>query len=112
VETSISMEWPAFCSWAGIVCSAIDWMRSRPVEPDVPDFPHQEIDVGTLTQDFDSGLGGGSCPSPVSVAFMGQTVTFSYDSACWAASSVFRPILLASAFLITGFILMGRGDLT
>jgi len=110
--TSISMEWPAFCSWAGIVCSAIDWMRAPPVEPDVPDLPHQEIDVGTLTKDFDSGLGSGSCPSPVSVSFMGQTVTYSYDSACWAASSVFRPILLASAFLITGFILMGRGDLT
>lgn len=50
--------------------------------------------------------GAGSCPAPKTVSVQGRTVTFTYDPICQVAQGV-RPVMIAIAWLIAGYILVG-----
>jgi len=103
-NTTTETQWPGFCEWASIVCDFIDWVR-EPLQPQQPEeMPKEEI--GAL-QNYGSGLGTGSCPAPTPFGYNGNTFQISYDPAC-QAMSYFRPLGLAIASLIAGFILIGH----
>ncbi len=97
-------DWPAFCDWAGIVCEFIDCMTEPLSDDDGQEIPTEE--VGEL-QNYDSGLGGGSCPAGVNFTVQGNAVHYSFQPAC-DAMTWFRPILLGMCTLIAGFILVGH----
>lgn len=101
-------EWPMFCGWATTVCDFIDWMREEPPAEEKPEVPWDEQPIEQVQ--WTSGLGGGSCPAPVVVPinFNGHNsvVEFEFTPMCSFASTM-RPILIAIAMLLAGFILAG-----
>lgn len=101
---SVQVEFPIFCSWATIVCDFLDWYRSPSEEPPHPDLPVTEVTLST----WDSGLGAGTCPSSYTATFQGQSITYPFDDACWAATTIFKPILLTISLIGAGLIIVGR----
>lgn len=107
-------QWPGFCSWATTVCDFVDWVRTEPAPDEKPEVPWQEDTPGSITQSWSSGLGGGSCPSPVSfsVSLGGVTSTpeFEFTPIC-SFGTTMRPVIIALATIIAGFIIAGvRGS--
>jgi hypothetical protein len=98
----LSVEFPVFCTWASYVCDFIDWFTNDPGLPANPALPEETVG---LTSWF-SGWSEGSCPAPYESIYQGQTITISFDQACWAASTVFRPVLLVISFFIAGLIIV------
>jgi len=97
------LKFPVFCEWATVVCDFIEWFKAEPTPPVQPELPVTDI----VLPDYNSGLGNGSCPSPVSASFMGKPITYPFTDACWAATNVFKPILLllagiAAVYIVTG----------
>jgi hypothetical protein len=71
--------------------------------PDAPDIQTQNRDV-TITPD--SGWAGGSGSCPASRYFVGAKVDFSFQPLC-DGLSLFRPVILAFAWLSAAFVLAG-----
>ncbi|QSR35200.1 hypothetical protein CFI10_09350 [Marinobacterium iners] len=76
------------------------------------EFPVETLTVDDLRKDYNSGLGSGSCPSPVTTQFMGSQIVFSYETACYGATTYFKPILLMIAGIIAAFIIVGASRRT
>lgn len=107
-------QWPGFCSWATTVCDFVDWVRTEPAPDEKPEVPWEEDTPGSITQSWSSGLGGGSCPSPVSfsVSLGGVTSTpeFEFTPIC-SFGTTMRPVIISLAAIIAGFIIAGvRGS--
>jgi hypothetical protein len=100
-------DWPLFCEWAPVICDWLDWTKEMPEEMEPDELPVDEITIADLKKDYTPGLGGGSCPAPVTFQYAGQSMQFKYDDACWAASNVFRPVLLTMAGIMAAFIIVG-----
>jgi len=62
-------------------------------------------DVGLLTPETISG-GAGSCPAPIEVSAVGQTLSFSYQPVCDLATGI-RPVVLILGWLAAGMLLFG-----
>jgi hypothetical protein len=62
-------------------------------------------DVGLLTPETVSG-GAGSCPAPIEVSAVGQTLSFSYQPVCDLATGI-RPIVLILGWIAAGMLLFG-----
>jgi len=62
-------------------------------------------DVGLLTPETVSG-GEGSCPAPIEVSAVGQTLSFSYQPVCDLATGI-RPVVLILGWLAAGMLLFG-----
>jgi len=98
-------ELPAFCTWAGIVCDAINWMREPFESPTDVLLPTEEVEIPPYT----SGLpDSGSCPAPYDVTAFGTAIAISYQPFCDLAS-IIRPLVLAASGLFAAYILVGRG---
>jgi len=96
---------PAFCTWAGIVCDAINWMREPFESPTDVLLPTEEVEIPPYT----SGLpDSGSCPAPYDVTAFGTAIAISYQPFCDLAS-IIRPLVLAASGLFAAYILVGRG---
>lgn len=99
-----STDWPAFCDWADYVCDFIDWVKNPLEPPSDPLLPTQDV----TPQTWDSGLSSGTCPSPTVISLIDNKVLeYKYDDACWAASNVFRPVLLSLAAIWSAMIIVG-----
>lgn len=102
--------WPTFCSWASTVCDFINWVKTDDPDTSRPEVPWEEEDPASITQSWSSGLGGGSCPAPVtfSVSLAGTTASpeFSFEPVC-QFGTVMRPVIIALAAIIAGFIIAG-----
>lgn len=96
-------ELPAFCSWASVVCSAIEWFQDdEDTGTDTPpDFIEPSLDVT-----WESGFGSGSCPAPVQFEVMGGEVVIPFDFLCDVAVYI-RPVVLAAAALLALMIIGG-----
>lgn len=96
-------ELPAFCSWASVVCSALEWFQDDEDagEDTPPDFIEPSLDVS-----WNSGFGGGSCPAPVQFEVMGGDVVIPFDFLCDVAVYI-RPVVLAAAALMALMIVGG-----
>lgn len=101
---SEEQDLPAFCSWAGIVCDAINWLQEPPELPDNTPLPEMVVE----SVDYNSGLpSDGICPPDIPTQTLnGQIVNYSYTPQCQLASSL-RPLLLSASFLFSAFILLG-----
>lgn len=93
---------PTDCDFSPTLCAFLDWFKTTDPLPEHPDIPVEDI----VEQGFNSGLGEGSCPSPVQFHFQGAQLEYSYQPACDAAPW-FRAILLMIASLASAYILLG-----
>ena len=105
-----NFELPPFCSWASHVCRFIDWVKQDPDlgEPDKIDIPVQDRD-DLAQQDINKQYydAVGQCPAPAVVNTNFGQIKIPYDTLCnfFARHS---PILIAIAYLIGGYIVIGR----
>jgi len=99
---------PAFCQYAGIVCDLANWIMNEPAnEPTPPQTPVETIDPSSLTVDWSSGMGSGSCPASTTTPFNGKTIVKDYTDECNAVSTVFKPILIFFSLVGAGFVVAG-----
>jgi len=98
---------PAFCNWAGILCDFVNWFQSDSPQPAAPDIPVQELDINDMTVDWESGLGTGACPAPLTGNFNGMAFVKDYTEECYAVETVFKPILLFFTLISAFFIVSG-----
>ena len=103
-------ELPPFCSWASHVCKFIDWFKEDPNlgEPDKIDIPVQDrndLAQQDINKQYYNALG--QCPAPAVVNTNFGQIKIPYDTLCnfFARHS---PILIAIAYLIGGYIVIGR----
>lgn len=100
-------DWPVFCEWAPVICDWLEWTKEMPEDMEPDELPVDEVHASQFQKDYSHGLGGGSCPAPVTFQYAGQSMQFKYDDACWAASNVFKPVLLTMAGIMAAFIIVG-----
>lgn len=103
-EPTFATEFPAFCSWASVVCDFIDWMRAEPELPEHPPIPMLDIDI----PDYDSNLPSvASCPAPVVVnTQMWGSFELSYQPFCDLAEYI-RYGVLGIAYLFAAYTIIG-----
>lgn len=63
--------------------------------------------VDTEMVEWSSGLGVGDCPTAVSFAYAGQSMTYDWSNACMAATNYFKPLLIALSLITAAFIITG-----
>jgi hypothetical protein len=105
-------DWPLFCEWAPVICDWLEWTKEMPEDMEPEEFPVEYLTVADIRKDYNSGLGGGSCPSPVTTSFMGSQIVFTYETACYGARTYFKPVLLMIAGIIAAFIIVGASRRT
>lgn len=109
-EPQAGSDWPGFCDWATVVCDWIEWTMEEPDYENEPfesdSIPVEEVDLSDFKQDYNSGLGSGSCPAPVSFGYGGHSFSYSFEPGCVAASYI-KPILIAAAGIIAALIIGG-----
>lgn len=103
-------ELPPFCSWANHVCKFIDWFREDPDlgEPDKIDIPVQDrndLAQQDINKQYYNAVG--QCPAPAVVNTNFGQIKIPYDTLCIFFSR-HSPILIAIAYLIGGYIVIGR----
>lgn len=64
-----TLQLPAFCEWAGIVCDFIEWYKTQP-EDDSPELPEHELEQKEIDKDL-LNIGGSSCPQDLTVNWTG-----------------------------------------
>lgn len=71
-----SLELPAFCDWAGIVCDWINWTKEEPDQPEEPKPVFEEINVPFTP--FSIAKFNAQCPPDenLSLNLMGQDMSF------------------------------------
>ncbi len=95
---------PKFCTWAQTVCDFITWFKADPSLDDHPEIPHEQREI--TWQDYDSGHGGGSCPSPITVdlGWMGS-FELTYTPICDFVVYM-RALLIGLAWMAAAFIVV------
>lgn len=105
-----NFELPPFCGWATHVCKFIDWFKEDPNlgEPDKIDIPVRDRD-DLAQQDINKQYYNavGQCPAPAVVNTNFGQIKIPYDTLC-SFFSRHSPILIAIAYLIGGYIVIGR----
>lgn len=103
-------ELPPFCQWATHVCKFIDWFKEDPNlgEPDKIDIPVQDrndLAQQDINKQYYNAVG--QCPAPAVVNTNFGQIKIPYDTLCNFFSR-HSPILIAIAYLIGGYIVIGR----
>lgn len=103
-------ELPPFCKWASHLCKFIDWFRDDPDlgEPDKIDIPVQDrndLAQQDINKQYYNAVG--QCPAPAVVNTNFGQIKIPYDTLCNFFSR-HSPILIAIAYLIGGYIVIGR----
>lgn len=105
---ALDPELPAFCDWATTVCDFFVWFQEESPPPESIPVPELSSDAPGI-ENF--GLpSSGSCPQPyqLNLTFGGSSHVFSvpFDAMCTFAGYA-RPLVLASAYLAAGLLLLG-----
>lgn len=103
-----ALEFPEFCSWASVVCNAIDKFYEEPSKPVDAEWKLQD-NISTVTPEavtYTSGIGGGTCPSPKSFTVLNTPLSYSFQPICDLAS-IARMFVLLFAYLSSIYIVMG-----
>lgn len=103
----VDFELPSFCSWASIVCDWIGWTQ-EPLGEDEPDLSQLITVFEPDEDDFDLGIGSGSCPAPMmlNLGIIGKTVEVKYDPFC-SFLEMIKPFVLAAAYLFAAYLYVG-----
>lgn len=96
-------DYPEFCSWAGVVCDFIDWMKEEPTY-EKPELPVEELEIEP--SDWVSGIGGGACPGPIAIQILDGEAEFEWTPICDAVVFL-KPFMLLLAGLSAAFIVAG-----
>lgn len=115
--TSLSLEFPVFCSWAPTMCvlaekvqqaitDATDWATSEPQQKDPENLEFEDLELDASDVNLTAS---GSCPQDsVSFSVMGKSVTLDmpYQPVC-DALNFFKPAVLlvgavASVYIVAG----------
>lgn len=110
-EESGNFELPPFCKWASHVCKFIDWFKEDPNnlgESDKIDIlVHDRNDLAyqDINKQYYNAVG--QCPAPAVVNTNFGQIKIPYDTLC-SFFSRHSPILIAIAYLIGGYIVIGR----
>jgi hypothetical protein len=119
--TTGTTEFPAFCSWASVMCDWYTWIKttydsavSALTDFLTPDNGDNSVDIQDPQQDdsnFSFSLPS-ACPAPISLidsSIMGIPINWQYDFAdfCTILSDYVRPILIAMGAFIAVLILGG-----
>ncbi|WP_281199615.1 virulence factor TspB C-terminal domain-related protein [Acinetobacter johnsonii] len=64
-----TLQLPAFCEWAGIVCDFIEWYKTEP-EDDAPELPEHELEKKEIDKEL-LNVTGSSCPQDLTVNWTG-----------------------------------------
>lgn len=105
--SSMSMQFPAFCDWASVVCDFIDWVKDDSQLPEEEPPEVKEIELPKLNTNTFRGTPG--CPQPivvpVTIGTQGTT-EISYEPICQFASkwSFVAPLIgfLSGALIVIG----------
>ena len=103
-------ELPPFCQWASHVCKFIDWFKEDPNlgKPDKIDIPVQDrndLAQQDINKQYYNAVG--QCPAPAVVNTNFGQIKIPYDTLC-SFFARHSPILIAIAYLIGGYIVIGR----
>lgn len=105
--SSMSMQFPAFCDWASVVCDFIDWVKDDSQLPEEEPPEVKEIELPKLNTNTFRGTPG--CPQPIVVPVtIGThgTTEISYEPICQFASkwSFVAPLIgfLSGALIVIG----------
>ena len=103
-------ELPPFCQWASHVCKFIDWFKEDPNlgKPDKIDIPVQDrndLAQQDISKQYYNAVG--QCPAPAVVNTNFGQIKIPYDTLC-SFFARHSPILIAIAYLIGGYIVIGR----
>ncbi len=111
-------DWPAFCTWAKVVCDFIDYAKQAPDAPQSGKVTITQKDVGDYPElsgiDIDKNRlnWSAACPAPYTfdAGVLGQhmTFSFSYDPFCQALAKI-RPVVIAMSYLSGAYIVVGAG---
>lgn len=91
-------DWPEFCGWAKRVC---DWMFDLDPEPENPELPYHEVEPEL--EDFDIGLGQGTCPAPYTTSVLDGEFEIQWDGLCGFVEYL-RPLMIGLAWVVAAFI--------
>jgi len=125
--TDLTLEFPAFCGWASIVCEAAqvaigfpatvsewvseakefftkdDELPNEETKVDITDIPTPELQENAISW-------GASCPAdvslPISMQGVSSTIVFSWSPWCQLLS-IIKPAIVASAYIGAAFIVLG-----
>lgn len=105
--SSMSMQFPAFCDWASVVCDFIDWVKDDSQLPEEEPPEVKEVELPKLNTNTFRGTPG--CPQPivvpVTIGTQGTT-EISYEPICQFASkwSFVAPLIgfLSGALIVIG----------
>lgn len=100
-STPHQTDWPDFCGWANRLCS---WLFDEEPEPSHPDLPYVEVDP-TEFDDYDIGLGNGTCPAPYVVSVLDGEFEIQWDGLCGFVEYL-RPLLIACAWVFAAFMVV------
>lgn len=107
-SSSVTVDFPVFCTWASTVCAAVDWfMDDTDTLP--ADAPLPEVEVPVTEVAYVSGLGLGTCPGALTAefSFAGEhSIEFSYQPLCDFASYL-GPLMTVLAALVSALIIAG-----
>lgn len=104
---SVGVEIPPFCTWASIVCDWIGWTKEG-IEGEEPDLINLISEFEPDESQYNSGIGSGSCPAPMSlnIGIINRTVEVSYQPFCDFLDMI-RPLVIAGAWLLSAFMYVG-----
>lgn len=100
-STPHQTDWPEFCSWANRLCA---WLFDEEPEPAHPDLPYVEVDP-TDFEEYDIGLGNGTCPAPYVVSVLDGEFEIQWDGLCGFVEYL-RPLLIACAWVFAAFMVV------
>lgn len=103
----LDFELPSFCSWASIVCDWIGWTKEG-IEGEEPDLINLISEFEPYEHEYNSSIGSGSCPAPMSLnlGIINRTVEVSYQPFCDFLDMI-RPLVIAGAWLLSAFMYVG-----
>ncbi len=103
-----SLNLPAFCNWAAVVCDFVKWVERKPQTPQPVQLP---VNPAPATSSWSSGLGGGACPAPYTFSFNNQNFEIDLTPMCDLMTDI-RYLVLAACALIAAFIVSGSARST
>jgi hypothetical protein len=88
--------------FAQTLCDMYEWMTGEGDLGELPEVPTEEVEES----EWSAGFGSGSCPADRVASYGGQSISYSFQTACDNAP-IFKAVLLMISSVISGAIILG-----